>query len=266
MAADADKEPSNDFDPISDVYEEMVAWAPYGKWVRDLAQRLRRHRLRRGGPVLDAACGTGLSTFPWAESGYRVLGVDRSEPMLALARAKLAGRDLPIRFERSDLLQLDLPGSFDLAVCMHSGLDYILNLERLARAFRCLRSTLRPGGLLAFDKCLDEPGFYREPYSNARPITNGVDRSTFRSHGNPANERALCWNIYSFVPTMRAWWTASVSSAALSTDSGKLILGTRNGFSWTNPSAYCVPENHPALPRVTSIRFCANSGVCPWET
>ncbi|MDP6107774.1 MAG: class I SAM-dependent methyltransferase, partial [Candidatus Brocadiia bacterium] len=173
MAADADKEPSNDFDPISDVYEEMVAWAPYGKWVRDLAQRLRRHRLRRGGPVLDAACGTGLSTFPWAESGYRVLGVDRSEPMLALARAKLAGRDLPIRFERSDLLQLDLPGSFDLAVCMHSGLDYILNLERLARAFRCLRSTLRPGGLLAFDKCLDEPGFYREPYSNARPITNG---------------------------------------------------------------------------------------------
>ena len=179
MVADADREPSNDFDPIADVYEELVAWAPYGKWVRDLARRLHRHGLRRGRLVLDAACGTGLSTFPWAGHGYRVVGVDRSEPMLALARAKLAGRDLPIRFERSDLLQLDLPDRcnlpdrFDLAVCMHSGLDYILDLERLARAFRCLRSTLRSGGLLAFDKCLDEPGFYRESYSSARRISGG---------------------------------------------------------------------------------------------
>ncbi len=164
----------NSFDPIADVYDQLVSWAPYEKWVPDLIRRLEPYGLKRGQLVLDAACGTGLSTIPWAERGYRVVGTDRSEKMLQQARRKLEGRNLEVSFVRRDLLRLDLPLIFDVSVCMHSGLDYILDLEDLARAFRCLRGTLRAGGLLAFDKCLDEPGFYRRAYSNSRRISGGT--------------------------------------------------------------------------------------------
>ena len=163
----------NDFDVIADVYDQFVSWAPYGRWVRDLIARLRPYGLQRGQLILDCACGTGLSTIPWAEHGYRLVGTDRSEKMLQQARKKLQGRGLPVTFVRQDVLELALPLTFDVAVCMHSGLDYILDSRDLSRAFRSLRGQLRRGGLLAFDKCLDEPAFYRNSRTDVRTIPAG---------------------------------------------------------------------------------------------
>jgi SAM-dependent methyltransferase len=94
--------------------------------------------------------------------------------MLQLARGKLQGRDLPVTFICQDVLELELPFEFDAAICMHSGLDYILDLRDLARVFASMRRQLRPGGLLAFDKCLDEPGFYRPAYTDSRTIPAGT--------------------------------------------------------------------------------------------
>ena len=129
--------------------------------------------------ILDAACGTGLSSIPLARAGYRVVGVDRSERMLQVARSK-AGNALPVRFVWGDLLSLDLPWTFDAAVCMHSGLDYILDTEDLERALAALRRCLRPGGLLAFDKCLDEPAFYRRDYSDSMALSCGRAEFEYR--------------------------------------------------------------------------------------
>ena len=55
----------NDFDAIADVYDELVDWAPYELWVEELEKRLGRWGLGPGDRLLDAACGTGLSTLPW---------------------------------------------------------------------------------------------------------------------------------------------------------------------------------------------------------
>jgi ubiquinone/menaquinone biosynthesis C-methylase UbiE len=42
-----------------------------------------------GSPILELACGTGRLTFPIAQSGASIVGIDISKPMLARARAKL---------------------------------------------------------------------------------------------------------------------------------------------------------------------------------
>jgi len=180
MGAGTDSRPVNEFDCIADVYDELVSWAPYESWVAELELRLRRHGLKRGAWVLDAACGTGLSSVPWAKAGYRVVGTDISKPMLKRARERARRAGVRIRFRRQDLLQLRPGRLFDAAVCMHSGLDYILEEADLRRAFRSLRGCLKPGGLLAFDKCLDEPSFYREPYAETRPLACGSARLRFR--------------------------------------------------------------------------------------
>ena len=41
-----------------------------------------------GDPALELACGTGRITIPIAEKGYRVTGLDISEPMLSHAKKK----------------------------------------------------------------------------------------------------------------------------------------------------------------------------------
>jgi len=170
----------NDFDAIADVYDELVAWAPYEQWVADLEKRLRRYGLRRGDRVLDAACGTGLSTLPWLRRGYEVVGTDRSEPMLRRARERLWAAGYGAELYRQDLLEVAPGRPCDLAVCMHSGLDYILDTEDLERALAALRRSLRPGGLLAFDKCLDEPAFYRRDYSDSMALSCGRAEFEYR--------------------------------------------------------------------------------------
>src|SRR5947209_19234510 len=54
--------------------------------------------------VLDLGCGTGNHAVPLAERGYQVVGVDRSEDMLARARARGSAAE----FRSGDLTQLDL--------------------------------------------------------------------------------------------------------------------------------------------------------------
>jgi len=166
----------NDFGPIADVYDELVSWAPYHEWVVQLEERFARYGLRNGDRILDIGCGTGLSSFPWAERGYSVVGVDHCPQMLAAAVRHAAQRHSSVQFMHLDVLALDGedgPGRFDAAVCMHSGFDYIPDRDELQRIFAAVRSVLKEGGLFAFDKCLDAPDFYKDGYSDERMLSCG---------------------------------------------------------------------------------------------
>ncbi len=170
----------NDFGAIADVYDELVDWAPYGLWANKLESTLEEWGLPARAHILDVACGTGLSTLPWLERGYPVVGVDRSPAMLARAAERVRNAGFKAEFRQGDMLDLSPSGDFEAAVCMHSGLDYILDNDDLRRAFRSLRGTLMAGGLLAFDKCLDVPSFYDRDREDRRTLSCGT--ATFRYH------------------------------------------------------------------------------------
>ncbi|TPJ38435.1 class I SAM-dependent methyltransferase [Mesorhizobium sp. B2-5-13] len=96
--------------------------------------------------IVDLGCGFGWFCR-WAhEQGARqVLGLDLSEKMLARARA--AGPDAGVTYERADLDQLSLPqGGFDLAYSSLA-LHYIEDIEHL---FRTVHQALSPGGHFVF--------------------------------------------------------------------------------------------------------------------
>jgi len=170
----------NDFGLIADVYDELVDWAPYARWTDDLEKRLRGWGLERGDWILDAACGTGLSSLPWAERGYRVVGTDMSALMLRRAEERLRRAGQEAQFLQQDLLHLEPGRLFDAALCMHSGLDYILDPDDLCQAFRSLRGCLVEGGLFAFDKCLDVPSFYRDDCQDTRQLSCGYADFRYR--------------------------------------------------------------------------------------
>ncbi|WP_027055539.1 class I SAM-dependent methyltransferase [Mesorhizobium erdmanii] len=99
-----------------------------------------------GSRIVDLGCGFGWFCR-WAhEHGARhVLGLDLSEKMLA--RAKAAGQDTGIVYERADLDRLSLPqGGFDLAYSSLA-LHYVEDVERL---YRTVHQALSPGGHFVF--------------------------------------------------------------------------------------------------------------------
>ncbi len=113
-------------------------------------------------PVLELACGTGRVALALAEAGLEVTGLDRSEPMLAVAREKLANapRDVADRVTlvHGDMTAFDLGGTFGLVVIAFRSFQSLLTPELQAACLAAIHGHLRPGGRLAlnlFDPLLD---------------------------------------------------------------------------------------------------------------
>jgi ubiquinone/menaquinone biosynthesis C-methylase UbiE len=96
--------------------------------------------------VLDVATGTGRWALYLAEHGARVVGIDESPEMLAVARAKARAANLPIRWVEGALEDgLPFPPErFDLVVCALA-LCHVLDLHQ---AIAVCSRVLRPGGSL----------------------------------------------------------------------------------------------------------------------
>ena len=80
------------------------AYAPFYDWenARTVARRdvpfWQRLAAAQDGLVLELGCGTGRITVPAARAGARLVGIDRSAPMLERARRRL--RRAPARATR----------------------------------------------------------------------------------------------------------------------------------------------------------------------
>jgi SAM-dependent methyltransferase len=102
------------------------------------------------GDVLDCPCGYGRHALPLAEAGYRVLGADRSETMLAEARSRSARRDWP-RWVRADYRDLPFAdASFDCVLNLFTSIGYHDD-DGDRRAFAEFRRVLRPDGCLVLE-------------------------------------------------------------------------------------------------------------------
>lgn len=134
------------YDAASDAFDHPANtfWERFGRRTVD------RLELANGARVLDACCGSGASALPAAErvgaEGY-VLGVDVSEGLLELARAKAARRGWRhAEFRSADVMELDVPdASFDAVVCVF-GIFFVPDMKG---AVRELWRRVKPGGKLA---------------------------------------------------------------------------------------------------------------------
>jgi SAM-dependent methyltransferase len=118
-----------------------------------LPEVLARHQPPRY-TALDLACGTGTLAIVLAEQGWRVVGLDQSPAMLALARAKAeaAGVAAHATFVEGDMREPRIqPASFGLVTCTYDSLNYLLSEADLARCFLAVAEALAPGGVLYAD-------------------------------------------------------------------------------------------------------------------
>jgi demethylmenaquinone methyltransferase/2-methoxy-6-polyprenyl-1,4-benzoquinol methylase len=175
------------FDRIAGLYDRMNSVMTAGlhhQWRRraaDLAE------LTPGGRALDVATGTGDLALELADRvapGGEVVGVDFSERMLELARAKGGTR---VRFESGNALALDYTdGAFD-AVTVGFGAR---NFSDLERGLSEMARVVRPGGRVVV---LEITTPQRPPLSTFFELW--FDRAV------PALGRVVDSEAYSYLPT-----------------------------------------------------------------
>jgi len=75
----------------------------------------------RGSSFLDIGCGTGRHAIELARRGFKVTGVDFSEGMLSIARAKAAREGVEVEFVHADATDFALDRLFDYGICLCEG-------------------------------------------------------------------------------------------------------------------------------------------------
>ncbi len=238
-ADDAKAQATATYNAAADSYDDHANsfWDRFGR------RTIERLRLTPGARVLDVCCGTGASAIPAAQTvgphGF-VLGIDLSEKLLQLARAKTSDRGLRnTEFRVGDMLDLALrDASFDAVVCVFG----VFFVPDMPAAVRELWRVVRPGGRLAITTW--GPNFF-EPATTAfwnavrevRPDLykgfNPWDRIS-----DPASVRALLHaggvtEVETVaeagthpIPSPEAWWAAVLGSGYRGTFE-KLDAGAR---------------------------------------
>lgn len=111
--------------------------ASQGRWTRgELFLAEVRAFVPEGGTILDYGCGPGRLSALLAYHGYRVLGVDPSPGMIALAKQQpLDGLDIEFNVIATDQLRGVPRREFDAIVCS-SVIEYVEQPELLLAWFR----------------------------------------------------------------------------------------------------------------------------------
>ena len=123
------------------------------RWREERAIEVALGRLRRGGTVLDAACGTGRITALLHRNGFRPTGSDISLAMMAVAHRRFASLGYEVPLVESSVECLPYPDqSFDAATCI--GLLMHLDAAVRVRALRELARVSR-GPLVVQYGCVD---------------------------------------------------------------------------------------------------------------
>ena len=80
------------YSAIASAYDRFNADVDYERWSDFLEACFEKFLPAKPEIVLDLACGTGRMTFPLADRGYDMIGIDGSAEMLAEALDKNADR------------------------------------------------------------------------------------------------------------------------------------------------------------------------------
>lgn len=131
-------------------------WTGETRWLR-LLQNMVPARLAyftpivgdwRGKSVLDLGCGGGFMSEALAQRGAKVIGVDPSQPAIAIARKHAEATSLAIDYRTGTGESLPVTeSSVDIVLCV----DVLEHVRDLDTVLDEVRRVLKPGGLFLFD-------------------------------------------------------------------------------------------------------------------
>ncbi|MCX4670636.1 class I SAM-dependent methyltransferase [Streptomyces sp. NBC_01381] len=132
-------------DAVASVYDSLISSAVD---IGPSVERLRPYVA--GSRVLEIGVGTGRIAIPVAAIAAEVVGVDNSDPMLSIFRAKGVPGNVTL-VEADFRNELPVNGAFDAAYSTLGSLACVRSREELVGALSHVRDVLKPGGSLSFE-------------------------------------------------------------------------------------------------------------------
>lgn len=127
--------------------------ADYDLWASDMTEDVPFYvELAREAaePIIELGVGTGRVAIPIArETGKRVIGIDASPAMLAVARER-AG-DLPVDVREGDFRDFTVEEPVELVICPFRALGHAPTWADKRRVFESVAAALKPGGRFAWN-------------------------------------------------------------------------------------------------------------------
>lgn len=96
--------------------------------------------------ILELACGTGKLLKPFSVK-YRVYGLDRSLPMIRVAKKRIRNA----KFYHADMTNFRLNEKFDIIICLFNSLNHLASFAEWRRTFKNAARHLNRGGVFIFD-------------------------------------------------------------------------------------------------------------------
>lgn len=154
--------------PADEGWHGWDDYAPFYDW--ENAQTLGRRDLSFWqrmtgaveGQVLELGCGTGRVTMPLARAGVHVVGVDRSDEMLARARRRVARQRRGVRpgLVRADIRALPFPDrAFPMVMAPYGVLQSLLSERDLKATLKDVARVVGRHGIFALELVADLPAW-----------------------------------------------------------------------------------------------------------
>lgn len=137
--------------PFAEHYDLIYRGKEYQAESKAVTELCAAHGVEVPGRLLDVACGTGRHSMCLHELGWTVTGVDASEDMLERARAVATEEGRDVRFERQDMRELSLGGTFDVIVCLFDAIGYAISDDGVIQTLSAIRQHLEPEGVFIFE-------------------------------------------------------------------------------------------------------------------
>lgn len=151
MAQRKDLKLCDSYTSFAEVYDIFMDNVPYDRWASGIDSLLKKYLPSSADRpmVLDLGCGTGQITRRLRDLGYDMTGVDSSDEMLEIARARET--DDSILYICQDMRELDLFGTYQGVVSVCDCMNYITDGQDFIEVLKRVNNFLHPGGVFIFD-------------------------------------------------------------------------------------------------------------------
>lgn len=136
------------FDTYAQYYNLLYKEKDYRGEVDYIEKLIAQFSTKRIESILDLGCGTGTHAHLLSQKGYSVVGIDRSQKMIDIAKKHETDH---LNFFVGDVTTINLEKKFDVIVSLFHVVSYITKNEDLETFFNNISKHLENEGLLIFD-------------------------------------------------------------------------------------------------------------------
>lgn len=131
-------------------YDTMMGSGKYAGWQKLISDVVQKYGIPIG-KCLDVACGTGNISRLLVDLGFKVVGVDMSEDMVAVARDKFPADTFVCSDVRTFELGKETMTGITFAVSFYDSLNYLLSDSDMLQCFQAVHRNIPSGTIFLFD-------------------------------------------------------------------------------------------------------------------